>query len=82
MPRLALNKDGARPYSAAPRITTNHGRKTPTMSNETPRSQTIVVVGGGIAGITAALEAAEMGAGFSNQVQHLRFSMKASAGVL
>ncbi len=31
------------------------------MSNETPRSQTIVVVGGGIAGITAALEAAEMG---------------------
>lgn len=31
------------------------------MTNGTPRSQTIVVVGGGIAGITAALEAAEVG---------------------
>ncbi len=31
------------------------------MTNGTPRSQTIVVVGGGIAGITAALEASEVG---------------------
>ena len=31
------------------------------MANEGPKSQTILVVGGGIAGITAAVEAAELG---------------------
>ena len=31
------------------------------MANEGPKSETIVVIGGGIAGITAAVEAAEVG---------------------
>ncbi len=36
-----------------------HGRGD--MANQGPKSQTILVVGGGIAGITAAVEAAEVG---------------------